>query len=114
MSYGALCDRRFGHVSVTGGTGNACLIMWRMTEFYMSFGGETVNTHPWDLNVLIRVCSDLLNLRFFFGQLGVTQHALANRGNTGGGAGISANVTVETGKTKLHVSVVRKRDWLLR
>jgi len=113
MGYGVLCNRCFGHVSVARGTGNACLIMRGMTEFYMSFGGELIDAHPGDLKVLSGVSNHFLNFRLFFGEFGVTEHAFSNRWDTGGGASVSADVTVEAGKAEPHVSVVRKRDWLL-
>jgi hypothetical protein len=113
MGYGVLCNRCFGHVSVAGGTGNAGLIMRGMTKFYMSFGRELIHAHPGDLKVVPGVSNHFLNFRLFFAEFGVTEHAFSNRGDTGGSAIVSADVTVEAGKAQTHVRVVRKRDWLL-
>lgn len=84
-----------------------------MAKHDMRIRREAVDADPGDLNTLVSVSNDLLYLRFFGCQLGVTEHAFANRRNARGIANIGADMTIDTLHSQLHVSVVRKCDRLL-
>jgi hypothetical protein len=84
-----------------------------MAEFHMSIGREAVDPNPGDFDVLVSVSNNFLDLRFFFRQLGMTEHAFSDGRNAGSIAYVRANMAIDARHTKLHMSVVRERDGLL-
>lgn len=89
------------------------MVMRCMTELYVSVRRKAVDAYPGDFEVLVSVCNDLLNFRFFFCQLGMTKHTFSDGWNSGSSAIVGANMAVNTFHPKLHVSLVRECDRLL-
>jgi hypothetical protein len=83
-----------------------------MAKSHVSFGRESVNAHPANLDVFIGVLNDFLHLRPFLSDLGVTEHTFLDRRDARGVANVGANVAVDTLHSKLHVRVVGESDGL--
>jgi len=112
--YGALCDRGFGEIAVTGRAGDARLVVRFVTELYMSIAREAVDSHPGNFDVPVRIFNYLLHFRFFFRQLGVAEHALAHGRNARGIANIGSAMAVYAVHSRTNVRVVREGHRLLR
>jgi hypothetical protein len=85
-----------------------------MAKLHVSAIGKAVHAHPGDLNIPVSVSDNLLHFWFFSGQLCMTEHAFPNRRNARRIASVGPDMAVNTLQPEFHVSVVRKRDRLLR
>jgi len=106
-------DSSVRHIAVANAASDAGLIMGRMLEPDVRGRFKEVNALPRNFNFPVRVIDHLFDFRFIAAQFGVAQHAFGNRGDTGRGARVCADVAIDAIQTHLAMSVMRKSDWLL-
>jgi len=114
MRNGTFSNCRLRHVSMTRRARDTSPVMRRVAEFHVSICRKTIDSFPRNLDIFLRVTNDLPNFGLVGSNLCVAEHAFSNRGETRSVAVVSANVAVGTGQADFSVSVMRKRDGLLR
>ena len=112
LDYG-LCGNSLSHISVASCAIDLGFDVRRVTKFYKRFRVKSVNALPRNFTLALGILQHLFHAGLVSPELGVTKHALLNRGNARGGALVGARVAVQTLHRHSDVLFMRKRDRLL-
>jgi hypothetical protein len=101
------------HIAMASCAAHTRLIMLGMFELYMGCRGKCIHPLPRDFYLFICVGNDFFHFRFVVAELGVTQHALVDRGDARVCMCIRASVAIDTIEPHFEVRVMWKCDRLL-
>jgi len=101
------------HVAVAGGATDFGAGVRRVLELNQGLARKAVDPLPWYLPAAIGKGCQLLDLRFSGGDLGVTEHTFANRGNCGGRARVGKTVAIEALQSEIDMLPVGIRNRLI-
>ncbi len=84
-----------GHVSMARGALDLRPGVRRMLKLHQRFAREAIHTLPGNLPLAVGVCHHLLHFRVRGAHLGVTEHALPDRRNARGRAGVRGDMAIQ-------------------